>query len=116
MQAGGNMLYKTSRSRVLFFLLIVIFLGTTIACGLLKSAAPTNSAPTSAFKPGDATATPLGTDITDPNFVNGVEAYQAKKYDQAIALMSAVIEENPGLAPSYRYRGMAYWYLLIFEN
>ncbi len=64
-----------------------------------------------AFTPGDPTATPQGTDITDPNFKKGVDAYNAKQYETVIDLMSAVIEANPNLAPPYRHRGMAYWYL-----
>lgn len=68
--------------------------------------------PTSAaFHPGDPTATPLGRDIADPNFQKGVDAYTAKNYRMAVVLMSAVIIANPDLAPPYRYRGMAYWYL-----
>ncbi|MBT3711779.1 MAG: hypothetical protein HOG15_00325, partial [Anaerolineae bacterium] len=70
-----------------------------------------NSTNTSAFQPGDPTATPLGTDITDPNFIEGKKAYEAGNYDEVIALMNAVIESNPNLAPPYRYRGTAYWYL-----
>ncbi len=66
---------------------------------------------TGSFKPGDPTATPLGNDITDPNFIEGKKAYDAGNYDEAITLMNAVIEINPNLAPPYRYRGMAYWYL-----
>ncbi len=111
------MLYKTRQSKILFSLLFMVFIPTIIACGLLRSAAtptnaaPTGGAPTSAYKPGDPTATPLGTDITDPNFIKGVEAYQAKKFDDVIALMSAAIDANPNLEPPYRYRGMAHWYL-----
>jgi len=100
------MIYKTHQSKILFFFLFMIFLATTIACGSLQSATPLNSA----YKPGDPTATPLGTDITDPNFIKGVEAYQAKKYNDVIDLMSAAIKADPNLAPPYRYRGMAYWY------
>ena len=110
------MFYKTSQSKFFFFLLFTMLIPATIACGLLQSVAPrnavpANTAPTSAFKPGDPTATPLGTDITDPNFIKGVEAYQAKKYNDVIALMSAAIDTNPNLAPPHRYRGMAHWYL-----
>ena len=65
----------------------------------------------SAFKPGDPTATPLGTDITDPNFKKGVDAYNAKQYETVIDLMSTVIKTKPNLAPPYRHRSMAYWYL-----
>jgi tetratricopeptide (TPR) repeat protein len=64
-----------------------------------------------AFNPGDPTATPLGADITDPNFKEGVAAYNAGQYETAIDLMSAVIKANPNLAPPYRHRGMAYFYL-----
>jgi len=87
--------YKTSQSKVLFFLLFTIFLAVTMACSLLQSTTPANSAPTAVFKPGDPTATPLGTDITDTNFIKGVEAYQAKKYNDVISLMSIVIDANP---------------------
>jgi tetratricopeptide (TPR) repeat protein len=66
---------------------------------------------TKAFVPGDPTATPLGSDITDPNFVQGVAAYDAKNYEETIALMNAVIQSNPDLAPPYRYRGLSFWYL-----
>lgn len=61
------------------------------------------------FKAGDPTATPLGSEITDPNFIEGLAAYKAEDYEQAIQFMSAVIESNPNLAPAYRYRGMAYF-------
>jgi tetratricopeptide (TPR) repeat protein len=66
---------------------------------------------TGGFKPGDPTATPLGSDITDPNFVKGVKAYKANDYQDAISLMTEVIVANPNLAPPYRYRATAYWYL-----
>ncbi len=110
------MTYKIHQLKISFFLLFVVFLVATIACSLTQpvspaEAIPTIAASTSAFKPGDPTATPLGTDITDPNFIKGVEAYQAKQYNEVIALMSAAIETNPNLAPPYRYRGMSHWYL-----
>jgi len=63
------------------------------------------------FKPGDPTATPLGNDITDPNFIQGVKAYEGERFDEVIRFMSAAIETNPNLAPAYRYRGSAYWHL-----
>ena len=97
------MLYKTKKSKTLFLLLIMLFLAITFACSLLKS-----TAPASTFKPGDPTATPLGTDITDPNFIKGIQAYQAQKYDEVISLMSAVIDANPNLAPPYYYRGIIF--------
>ncbi len=62
----------------------------------------------SVFKLGDPTATPLGNDITDPNFIKGVDAFKAKNYQEVLNLMSAVIEADPNLAPPYRYRGAAY--------
>jgi tetratricopeptide (TPR) repeat protein len=63
------------------------------------------------FKPGDPTATPQGTDITNPDFIQGVAAYNEKRFEDAIRFMSLVIEVEPKLAPPYRYRAMAYWYL-----
>ena len=75
------------------------------------TAAPSLAASSKPFQPGDPTATPLGSDITDPNFAAGVKAYQAKAYPKVIQLMSAVIESEPNLAPPYRYRGLSYWYL-----
>jgi tetratricopeptide (TPR) repeat protein len=68
--------------------------------------------PTSAaFTFGNPTATPLGSDITDVNFQNGLAAYKAKQYEAAIELMTAAIQANPDLAPPYRYRAIAYYYL-----
>lgn len=63
------------------------------------------------FTPGNPTATPLGSEITDPNFRQGVEAYYQGKNEAVIQLMSVVIENNPQLAPPYQYRGSAYWAL-----
>jgi tetratricopeptide (TPR) repeat protein len=63
------------------------------------------------FTPGNPTATPLGSEITDPNFNRGVVEYSAKHFEKVIDLMSAVITVSPQLAPPYQYRGMAYWYL-----
>ena len=71
---------------------------------------PTISSP-AGFKPGDPTATPLGNDITDPNFIEGKKAYDEERFEEAFILLSAAIEANPDLAPAYRYRGSAYWYL-----
>jgi tetratricopeptide (TPR) repeat protein len=83
--------------------------------------APTNT-PTpytfGSFKAGDPTATPLGSDITDLNFIEGVKIYDEgiktndkKNFEKVIPLMNAVIEINSNLAPPYRYRGTSYWYL-----
>lgn len=74
-------------------------------------ASPTSPPTAAAFTPGNPTATPLGRDIDDVNFEKGLEAYQAKNYESAIALMSAVIDANPNLAPPYRYRAIANFYL-----
>ena len=63
------------------------------------------------FKPGDPTATPLGSDINDPNFIAGVASYNAKDYTETIRLMSKVIASDPNLAPPYHYRGKSYWNL-----
>ena len=63
------------------------------------------------FTPGNPTATPLGSEITDPNFIKGLAAYKEKHYEEVISLMSLVIEANPDLAPPYRHRGMASLYL-----
>ena len=64
-----------------------------------------------AFTPGNPTATPLGSEITDANFIKGVAAFKAKNYQLVVDLMSAVIATSPDLAPPYRYRGRAYWSL-----
>jgi tetratricopeptide (TPR) repeat protein len=61
-----------------------------------------------AFTPGDPTATPIDSDITDPNYIAGVKAYNANNYNETIRLMSAVITANSALMPPYRYRGLAY--------
>lgn len=63
------------------------------------------------INPGVPTATPSGEDITDPNYLAGKSAYEAKEYDQVLKLMSRVIEAHPDLAPPHWYRGMAYFYL-----
>jgi len=57
------------------------------------------------FVPGNPTATPLGSDITDPDFIKGVEAFYNRNDEETIALMTKVINANPNLAPPYRYRG-----------
>jgi tetratricopeptide (TPR) repeat protein len=75
---------------------------------LLVSACKIFSPPLVPFKPGDPTATPLGSDITDPNFIKGVEAFKERNYPEVLTRMSAVIESDPELAPAYRYRGAAY--------
>jgi tetratricopeptide (TPR) repeat protein len=63
--------------------------------------------PKPSFKPGDPTATPLGSDITNPDFVAGLKAYHANDYQEAIRRMDAAILANPYLAPAYHYRGKA---------
>jgi len=105
-----------------------IFVSTliiSVACNTLTGISPSSPAPLSTttvaasistpsasqFKPGDPTATPLGSEITDPNFIKGVEAFNAENDAEVIELMSAVIRANPNLAPPYRYRGISYWYL-----
>jgi len=75
------------------------------------TAAPSLAVSSNPFQPGDPTATPLGSDITDPDYTAGVKAYKDKAYPEVISLMSVVIESQPYLAPPYRYRGLAYWYL-----
>lgn len=96
--------------------------GTAVAM-TLTGAAPAEGQPTASlqaspapsrpgsFVPGDPTATPLGSEISDPNFIEGLAAFKAKNYEQAVASMSAVIASDPGLAPPYRYRATSYWYL-----
>jgi tetratricopeptide (TPR) repeat protein len=68
----------------------------------------TQTPSSNSFKPGDPTATPLGSEITDLNFIAGVEAFNNQEYEKAISLMNMVITSNPNLAPPYRYRGIAY--------
>jgi tetratricopeptide (TPR) repeat protein len=71
---------------------------------------PTNTpGPTREFKPGDPTATPLGEDITDPNYIKGKAAYEAEDFWRVIELMELVLENNPDLAPPHWYIGMSYF-------
>jgi len=108
------------------FLFIAVFLITALACNRTTQMIPAPITSTStpattilntpspaprSFTPGVPTATPLGTDITDPNFIKGVSEYNAKNYEEVIILMSAVIQASPNLAPPYRYRGLSFWYL-----
>lgn len=88
-------------------LLVILAILLLMACNALTGISPTPVT----FKPGDPTATPLGSDITDPNFIKGVDAFNAKNYEEVMKFMSAVIESDPNLAPPYRYRGVAYWAL-----
>ncbi len=85
---------------------------------LIPTLTPSASATFSAnlFKPGDPTATPLGSDITDPNFLNGLEAYKKNQFGEVVRLMSKVIKANPDVAPPYRYRGRAFWELKECEK
>ena len=117
--------YKPSCQKGIFLSALTIML--TIACNTLTRVSPSTPVPTSTktvlviintatlspmqFKPGDPTATPLGSEITDPSFIKGVEAFNAENDAEVIKLMSAVIRANPNLAPPYRYRGISYWYL-----
>ncbi len=78
-----------------------------IACNLSKEAIPLIEKTSVPFIPGNPTATPLGSDINDSNFIKGVEAFYNGDYEETIILMNAVIEANPNLAPPYRYRGAA---------
>jgi tetratricopeptide (TPR) repeat protein len=64
-----------------------------------------------AFRPGDPTATPPGSEITDPNYLAGVEAYWSDDFSAVIPLMQAVLEADPSLAPPHWYLGMASWSL-----
>ena len=113
------MSYKSKYQKVIFICLAIML---TIACNALTRISPLSSAPAattvanstfspSSFKAGDPTATPLGSEISDPNYVKGVEALLADNYEEALALLSAAIEANPDLAPPYQYRGLAYWLL-----
>ena len=72
---------------------------------------PTATVAAARFRPGDPTATPPGGDITDPNFIEAVEAYWVKDYERVIQLMENVVASDPALAPPYWYRGMALGHL-----
>ena len=71
------------------------------------------------FTPGNPTATPLGSDIQDPNYRKGLAAYFAAykshadgaRYQPVVDLMSAAIAANPQLAPPYQVRGSAYFHV-----
>lgn len=84
------------------------FLPATSTTTATPSPIPATSTPTG-FQPGDPTATPLGSDITNPDFIAGLKADKAKDYEEEVRLMTAVIQAEPDLAPAYRYRGIAYW-------
>ncbi|MFL7794271.1 MAG: tetratricopeptide repeat protein [Anaerolineae bacterium] len=93
----------------------VIFTATPTP--LLTEAPTTIPMPTdTGFVPGDPTATPLGENIVDSNYLLGKEAYEAKDYAQVLILMDLVLEANPNLAPPHWYRGMAYFYLGDYES
>lgn len=63
------------------------------------------------FKLGDPTATPLGSEITDSNYIKGIEALNVNNYEEALVFLNSAIETNPNLAPPYQYRGLAHWAL-----
>lgn len=115
------MSYKSKGQKGIFFSILAVLL--MMACNTLTRVSPSTPVPASTktvvviintatlspaqFKPGDPTATPLGSDITDPNFIKGVEAFFDNDYEETITLMNAVIRATPDLAPPYRYRGGA---------
>lgn len=72
---------------------------------------PTQITPTLPFRPGDPTATPPGSEITDPDYLRGKEAYEATDYEAVLRYMTLVLSRDPNLASPYWYRGMAYYYL-----
>ncbi|MCP4139929.1 MAG: tetratricopeptide repeat protein [Chloroflexi bacterium] len=67
------------------------------------------------YIPGAPTATPLGTDITDHNYIAGEKAYAEGDYEKAVSLMSKAIKANPELAPAYKARAYANVSLNNFE-
>ncbi len=75
--------------------------------GSLPSEVPTPSGPT---------ATPPGEDITDPNYIQGKQAYRDKKYDDVLRLMALVIKTNPNLAPPHWYRGSAHLFQKDYQT
>jgi len=112
---------KTNRQKTSTILILTILLISS--CNQFYGASPlvplpaststpllesTTTPSPSLFKPGDPTATPLGSEITDPNYIKGVEAFFDKDYETTIILMSLVIEANLDLAPPYRYRSGAF--------
>lgn len=113
------MLHKNRHStKLIFFSLLLPLIMACSMAGATPAIQPTASLPPitpthrpAYFVPGDPTATPLGSEITDPNFIEGLTAFKAENYEHAIALMSAVISSDPSLAPPYRYRATSYWYV-----
>ncbi len=83
----------------------------------LSTAQPTPTVPASrsptptqpSFRPGDPTATPPGSEITNPDYVAGAEAYGSEDYAEVILRMKAALEADGSLAPAHWYLGMAYW-------
>ena len=102
-------MFNQKKFSILILLLIfAVFLFT--ACNA-NSVSQASFTPTPSFKPGDPTATPLGSEITNPSYIEGLEAYKAASYSEVVTLMSAAIKADSNSAPPYRYRGIAYWYL-----
>ena len=75
------MSYKTKRQTTTIIFIIAILL--TLACNALSGVSPSINTATNTptleststsvpFKPGDPTATPLGSEISDPNYIKGV--------------------------------------------
>jgi tetratricopeptide (TPR) repeat protein len=125
-QKEGDMSDQNNSLKHISFVFAMIFFITAVACNAAQIVATpaistltpdtitlddTSTPNARPFVPGDPTATPLGTDITDPNFIKGVAAFDAKNCEETISFMSAAIQANPNLAPPYRYRGLSYWYL-----
>ena len=104
----GSMFNQKKFSILILLLIFAVFLFT--ACNA-NSVSQASFTPTPSFKPGDPTATPLGSEITNPSYIEGLEAYKAASYSEVVTLMSAAIKADPNSAPPYRYRGIAYWYL-----
>lgn len=86
----------------------LVLLAAAAACRPPQSIQASATSTPPPFRLGDPTATPLGEDMTDPDYLAGKNSYWAGNYEEVLPLMQAVLDRDPRLAPPHWYRGMAY--------
>ena len=100
-------------SRTVQFALIALLVVSLITgCSSPSPAVATRTITPTAkgFVPGDPTSTPLGEEITDPDFLAGKAAHAAGDYVTAIRYMKAFVADNPDSAPAHWYIGNSYFF------